>query len=232
MNVPALREGVAERLARVRERLAAACERADRDAAAVTLVAVSKGHSVEAVHAAAAAGVRHFGENRIQEALPRIETAKAAGVDTVWHLVGHLQSNKAKVAAGAFDIIHSVDSARLLVRLDAAAPAPRDALLQVNIAGDPQKHGVAPGELASLVEAARSASNLRLRGLMTIAPPTTDPEQARPVFHALRLLAERFDLPDLSMGMTDDFEVAVEEGATLVRVGRALFGERGEERLP
>ena len=226
MSAPALREGVAERLARVRERLAAACERADRDTAGVTLVAVSKGHSVEAVRAASAGGVRHFGENRIQEALPKIEAAQAAGVDAVWHLVGHLQSNKAKAAANAFAVIHSVDSARLLARLDAAAPASREVLLQVNVAGERQKHGVAPAQLADLVEATRAAGNLRLRGLMTIAPLARNPEDARPVFRALRFLAQRFELSELSMGMTDDFEVAIEEGATLVRVGRALFGER------
>ena len=222
----ALQQDVAAGADRVRERIARACERAGRDAASVTLVAVSKGQPVEAVRAAAEAGIRHFGENRIQEALPKIEAATASGVEATWHLVGHLQSNKAKAAAGAFDVIHSVDSARLLARLDTAAPAPRDVLLQVNVAAEPQKQGVAPGEVGALVEAARAASGLRLRGLMTIAPIAADPEEVRPVFRELRALAERFALTELSMGMTDDFEVAIEEGATLVRVGRAIFGER------
>ena len=140
--------------------------------------------------------------------------------------MGHLQSNKAKAAASAFGVIHSVDSARLLTRLDTAAPAPRDVLLQVNVAAEPQKQGVAPDEVEALVQAARAAASLRLRGLMTIAPIAADPEEVRPVFRALKLLAERHGLPALSMGMTDDFEVAIEEGATLVRVGRAIFGER------
>lgn len=226
MSAVALQQDVAAGADRVRERIAGACERSGRDPASVTLVAVSKGHPAEAIAAAREAGIRHFGENRIQEAIPKIKQATGAGVEATWHLVGHLQSNKARAASNAFDVIHSVDSARLLRRLDAAAPAPRDVLLQVNVAAEPQKEGVAPEEVEGLVAAARGAPNLRVRGLMTIAPMAGDPEDVRPVFRALALLAERFSLPELSMGMTDDFEVAIEEGATLVRVGRAIFGER------
>ena len=226
MSAVALQADIAAGAARVRERIERACVRAGRDPASVTLVAVSKGHPAEAIRAGYEAGLRHFGENRIQEAVPRIEESVASGVEAAWHLVGHLQSNKAKAAAGAFDLIHSIDSARLLARLDVAAPAPRDVLLQVNIAAEPQKQGVAPDDLGALVEAARETHNLRLRGLMTIAPIASDAEDVRPVFRALRELAERHELPELSMGMTDDFEVAIEEGATLVRVGRAIFGER------
>ncbi len=226
MSAVSLQADIAAGVALVRERIAGACESAGREPDSVTLIAVSKGQPAEAVQAAAEAGIGHFGENRIQEALPKIEQAAEAGVEATWHLVGHLQSNKAKAAASAFDVIHSVDSARLLTRLDAAASASRDVLLQVNVAAEPQKQGVAPDEVGALVEAAREAGNLRLRGLMTIAPMAQNAEEARPVFRALRLLAERFELPELSMGMTDDFEVAIEEGATLVRVGRAIFGER------
>ena len=226
MSAVALQADIVAGVARVRERIERTCVRAGRDPASVTLVAVSKGHPAQAIRAGYEAGLRHFGENRIQEAIPKIEESVASGVEAAWHLVGHLQSNKAKAAAGAFDVIHSVDSARLLARLDAAAPAPRDVLLQVNIAAEPQKQGVAPDDLGELVEAARKARNLRLRGLMTIAPIASDAEDVRPVFRALRELAERHELPELSMGMTDDFEVAIEEGATLVRVGRAIFGER------
>ena len=226
MSAPALQHDVTAGLQSVRERIARSCERVGRDPASVTLVAVSKGHPAATIAAAAEAGVRHFGENRIQEALPKIEEATGAGVEATWHLVGHLQSNKAKAAASAFDVIHSVDSARLLTRLDTAAPAPRDVLLQVNVAAEPQKQGIAPDEVEALVQAARAAGSLRLRGLMTIAPIAADPEEVRSVFRALKLLAERHGLPALSMGMTDDFEVAIEEGATLVRVGRAIFGER------
>lgn len=223
MSAPATE--LAARLARLRERIAAACERAGRDPAAVTLVAVSKGHSAEAVRAAFEAGVAHFGENRAQEALPKIAAAREVGVDARWHFVGTLQSNKARAVAGAFEAIHSVDSARLLARLDATAPAPRDVFLQVNVAGEEAKGGV-PQWLGALVEAARAAENLRLRGLMTIAPLSRDAEEARPAFRALRELADHFALPDLSMGMTNDLDAAVEEGATFVRAGRALFGER------
>jgi len=226
MSAVATQADIATGAASVRERIERACERAGRDPASVTLVAVSKGHPVEAIRAGYEADLRHFGENRVQEAVPKVEEAVAAGVEATWHLVGHLQSNKAKAAAGAFDVVHSVDSTRLLARLDAAAPGPRDVLLQVNVAAEPQKQGVAPEELGELVEAARRAGNLQLRGLMTIAPIARDPEDVRPVFRALREMAERYDLPELSMGMTDDFEVAIEEGATLVRVGRAIFGER------
>ncbi len=226
MSAVALRQDVAAGAGRVRERIDRACERAGRDPASVTLIAISKGQPAGAVRAGYEAGLRHFGENRVQEALPKIAEASGAGVEATWRLVGHLQSNKARAAASAFDAIDSVDSAKLLARLDAAAPTPRDVLLQVNVAAEPQKQGVAPDEAGALIEAARACGNLRLRGLMTIAPIATDPEDARPVFRALRLLAERHGLPELSMGMTDDFEVAIEEGATLVRVGRAIFGER------
>lgn len=227
VSAVALQQDVAAGADRVRGRIARACERAGRDPGSVTLVAVSKGQPVEAIRAAFEAGVRHFGENRIQEAVPKIEAAAEAGVEATWHLVGHLQSNKATAAASAFAVIHSADSPRLLARLDKAAPSPRDVLLQVNVAAEPQKEGISPAELDGLVAAAREAPNLRLRGLMTIAPIfSSHPEEVRPVFGALRLLAERFELPELSMGMTDDFEVAIEEGATLVRVGRAIFGER------
>ena len=179
MSAVSLQADVAAGVALVRERIAGACERAGREPDSVTLIAVSKGQPAEAVQAAAKAGVRHFGENRIQEALPKIEQAAAAGVEATWHLVGHLQSNKAKAAASAFDVIHSVDSARLLIRLDGAAPAARDVLLQVNVAAEPQKQGVAPDEVGALVEAAREAGNLRLRGLMTIAPMAAESPRRR-----------------------------------------------------
>ncbi len=226
MSAVALQQDVEAGIERVRERIVRACQRAGRDPDTVTLVAISKGQPVEAIRAAYAAGLRHFGENRIQEAVPKIDAATGAGVEATWHLVGHLQSNKAKAASAAFDVIHSVDSAKLLARLDGTAPAPRDVLLQVNVAAEPQKQGAAPDEVAGLVEAAGKVANLRLRGLMTIAPMVADPEEVRPVFRDLRELAKRFALTELSMGMTDDFEVAIEEGATLVRVGRAIFGER------
>ena len=226
MTSPVTSEAVAERVAAVRERIRAACERSGRDPASVTLVAVTKTQPFEAVRAAWEAGIRDVGENYLQEALPKIEAASAAGIAPRWHLIGHLQSNKAKAAATAFDVVQTVDSVRLLRRLDAAAQRPLDALVQVNVAGEATKDGVAPGELPELLEGAAGLANVRLHGLMTIPPLAGGAEAARPVFRALAALADRHGLERRSMGMTGDFEVAIEEGATHVRVGRALFGER------
>jgi len=190
------------------------------------------------VAAAARAGLALFGENRVQEAAEKIpavaalEPARALS----WHLVGHLQSNKAKAAVPLFDLIHSVDDADLARRLDRAAHAAgktQAVLLQVNVAGEASKSGVSPEDLDRLVDAVASLAHLALRGLMTIPPHERDPESTRRHFAALRELGEKVRTRkgsgpwELSMGMTEDFEVALEEGATLVRVGRAIFGERG-----
>jgi pyridoxal phosphate enzyme (YggS family) len=203
----------------------------------VTLVAVTKTFDAATVLEAAAAGLTHFGENRVQEAAPKIQAVGAARLAPTWHLVGHLQSNKAKQAVQLFDLIHTVDDAPLARKLDAAAAAAgkrQHVLVQVNVAGEAAKQGVAPVDLRSVVDAIRECPSLELRGLMTIPPYEADPERSRPRFEALRRLAESVAgwlSPDsfpgeLSMGMTEDFEVAIEEGATLVRIGRGLFGER------
>jgi pyridoxal phosphate enzyme (YggS family) len=226
--------GVGERLQRARARIAAAAARAGRDPAAVTLVGVTKGVDVARIQEALAAGLRDLGENRIQEALPKIA---ALGPGPRWHFVGRLQRNKARWAAEAFDLVHSVDSLSLADALErAAARAGRRVrvLIEVNVAGEPTKGGVAPDEAEALVAAVRARAHLEPAGLMTVAPAVGDPEQVRPVFRALRELGERIragpggaTFGELSMGMSDDFEVAVEEGATLVRLGRAIFGPRG-----
>jgi pyridoxal phosphate enzyme (YggS family) len=244
-------EQIAANLARVRERTAAAARRTGRDPDEITLVAVSKTHPAELIQAAVAAGVHDFGENRVVEAgekIPLVEPRDSLR----WHLIGHLQRNKARRAAALFDLVHSLDSPRLAetldrhVREDAPAGAPvrrLPVLLQVNVAGEAQKEGFdLPGGLqngAALerfygdVERIIALEALEVRGLMTIAPYAAEAEQVRPVFRALRALrddlARRFPSTswrELSMGMTNDFEVAIEEGATLVRVGRAIFGER------
>ncbi|HMM40453.1 MAG TPA: YggS family pyridoxal phosphate-dependent enzyme [Thermomicrobiales bacterium] len=221
---------VIARIAAVQERIAIAVERAGRDAGSVTLVGVSKTVGRPEVDAAYAAGLRHFGENRVQDAV-----AKFAGVpnDLVLHLIGSLQTNKVRHAVGRFDLIHSVDRLSLIDALQARCASEgvvQSILLQVNVAGEDQKHGCAPDEAAAHVEAVLIRPNLELRGLMTMAPLTTAPEETRPVFAGLRELRDRLQLeyPDaplneLSMGMTNDYEVAVEEGATIVRVGRAIF---------
>jgi pyridoxal phosphate enzyme (YggS family) len=223
------------RLAAVRDRLARAARRVRRDPASVRLVAVSKTFSAEHVRAAASAGQVDFGENKVQEALQKI--AQTSDLPLRWHLIGHLQSNKARKAAAEFAAIHSVDDAALVGKLDEAAHAAGrtvELLVQVDLAGEATKHGAREEALAAIFEAARVCRSARVVGLMVLPPATNDPEGARPYFRKLReirdgLLARSVDgsmLSELSMGMSHDFEVAVEEGSTLVRVGSAIFGER------
>jgi pyridoxal phosphate enzyme (YggS family) len=213
------------------ERVAAAAERAGRSPDDVTLVAVTKTVSIEVAGLLLDAGVAHLGENRVQEG----ERKHAALGDRChWHMIGHLQTNKVKKALSIFETIHSVDSERLLreiARRAEMAGTERDVLLEVNVSGEESKYGLQPEEVAGLVTVARDLPGLELRGLMTMAPFDPEPENARPFFRDLAALAqslresgtagERFDL--LSMGMTQDFEVAIEEGATHIRVGTALF---------
>jgi pyridoxal phosphate enzyme (YggS family) len=216
----------------VRARIRTACERAGRDPAKVRLVAVSKTVTAERVRALVDCGHGLLGENRVQEAMSK---AEAVGAGATWHLVGHLQRNKARHAVGLFELIHGVDDERLARELDRRAGAAglrQQVLVQVNLAGEQTKAGVDPEALPALLETVAAMPNLDLRGLMTIPPFPERPEDSRHWFVGLRELRERVidrlgrPLPDLSMGMTDDFEVAIEEGATLVRVGRAIFGER------
>jgi len=212
-------------IARVRERIARAAERAGRDPKDITLVAVTKTTDVDGVRRALEAGLRHFGENRVQEAERKLAELGGLRSQMTWHMVGTLQSNKAKDAIQLFDIMQSVDSVRLGERLDRLLDRRMPVFLEVNVAGEAAKHGFGPGEVAEACAALRRCPHLDVRGLMTIAPLATDPEQARPVFRRLRALALGLGLPELSMGMTDDFEVAIEEGATTVRIGRAIFDE-------
>ncbi len=227
-----------DNLARVQDRIARAAARAGRDAAAITLVAVSKTHPVEALRAAYELGVRHFGENRVEEAATKLPAFRQAIGDpgVVFHMIGHLQSRKASDAAALFDRVHSVDSVKLAQRLSRFASKSLPILLEVNVSGEESKYGFDGARRDELFSAAGSIlrlPNLQLDGLMTMAPVVEHAEQARPVFRALRELRDEtaacypnLKLPHLSMGMTDDFEVAIEEGATLVRIGRAIFGER------
>jgi pyridoxal phosphate enzyme (YggS family) len=217
-------------LAAVRERIEAAARRAGRDPRSVRLVAASKTQPPPAIRAAYGAGARDFGENYVQEALAkRAELLDLNGVR--WDLIGHLQTNKAKIAAGAFDLIQSLDSIRLASALAKARPDPPLAVLvEVNLGGEASKTGVPPDEVEALINAARA--KVEVRGLMAIPPPSSNPEDCRISFVQLRRLRDRlaaatgFALSDLSMGMSEDFEIAIEEGATIVRVGRAIFGER------
>jgi pyridoxal phosphate enzyme (YggS family) len=226
---------IADNLAAVRARLEQAARTAGRDPASIRLVAVSKTFPIEAVGAAAAAGQRDFGENRVQEALQKIH--RATDLHVRWHLVGHLQSNKVRKAAGVFDFIHSIDSLELLRHVDEAAVEAATSpqlLIQVDLAGETTKHGAPEREVESMVSAATELRAARLVGLMLLPPFTEDPEEARPWFQQLRGLRDRLvatgapgeRLGELSMGMSHDFHIAVEEGATMVRVGTAIFGER------
>jgi len=219
--------GIAARLDTVGARVAAACERAGRAMNAVTIVGVSKGQPAAAVIAAVAAGLTDVGENRVQEALPKIAEICARDITPRWHLVGSLQTNKVKAALELFDIIHTVDSERLAEAIARHARQPVPVLLEVNVAGESAKRGFALADVAAAAWRIGRLPGIDLVGLMTVAPQVDDPEDVRPVFRALRELRDESCLRELSMGMTDDFEVAVEEGSTLVRVGRAIFGERG-----
>ena len=239
---PAEVEGLRAAYARVLGRIDAACARAGRRPQDVTLVAVSKTVDAERLGTAVEAGITTFGENRVQEAEGKV--GALSGV--TWHLVGPLQSNKARRALETFDVIQTVDSVGLTERLDRLAREARDAhagqpypvLIQVNVDDDPSKGGLAPDDLPAALEAMRASDALEIRGLMTIGRLVGDAEAARPTFAALRELSERLRAGgaplggELSMGMTDDFEVAVEEGATIVRVGRAIFGERPHHHAP
>jgi PLP dependent protein len=230
-----LNETVEHNLTRVRERVAAAARAAGRNAEEVRLLAVSKTFGPEHVRAAYAAGQREFGENKVQEALQKI--ADTADIPIRWHLIGHLQSNKARKAAGAFAAIQSIDSIELLRRVDAAAAeageAPR-VLIQVDLAREATKYGAPEAEVPEIAETAAQCRAARLAGLMLLPPWFDDPEQARPYFRRLRALRDRLVaggidpalLGELSMGMSHDFEVAIQEGATLVRIGTAIFGKR------
>jgi pyridoxal phosphate enzyme (YggS family) len=228
-------EQIRERLVRVRERIARAAERAGRNAEDITLIAVSKTFDTATVQQAVDAGARDLGENRVQEAMTKISTVKG---DIRWHLIGHLQSNKARQAVEAFDLIHTIDSSQLADRLDRIAgeiARKPDVLVQVDLAHEATKSGADESELPAIVEALDSARHLEFRGLMTLPPFFDSPEKTRPYFRRLREILEGLNskrapqrrLTELSMGMTGDFEVAIEEGATMVRVGTAVFGVRG-----
>jgi len=213
-------------IAKVQERVAVACQRAGRPPAAVTVIAVTKTVAPALIAAACELGIRHFGENRVQEAAPKIKGLSYLEPRPTWHMIGHLQSNKAKTAIELFDMIHSVDSVRLTEVLSRHTHTNVPVLLEVNVAGEASKTGFAVNEVETALSAIRRLPHLEVKGLMTIAPMAADAEVVRPVFRQLRLLRDRLGLEHLSMGMTDDFEVAIEEGATMVRIGRAIFGER------
>ncbi len=217
---------LASRLADVRSRIVRACERVDRDPAGVTLIGVTKTFPDAVVADAYLAGLRDFGENRVQEATEKITLASPRITQARWHFVGHLQTNKVRAATNLFAILHAIDSARLLTAIAAVSTQPQRVMLQVNVAREATKFGLAPADVAELVEHAAQLPNITVEGLMTVAPRVANPEDVRPVFRELRALAHENNLAGLSMGMSEDFEIAIEEGATAVRIGRGIFGER------
>lgn len=234
-------ETIVANLAAVRARVAHAAAASGRSPGSIRLIAVSKTFPLASVRAAIAAGQRDFGENKVQEAIPKIEAlaSEAPGEDSGvrWHLIGHLQSNKARRAARPFDVIHSIDSVDLLQRIDAAAHEARRApalLVQVDLAGEATKHGAAVDQIRPIFDAADALTAARIVGLMVLPPWSEDAEVARPYFRRLRELRDELGsrgvpaarLQELSMGMSHDFEVAIAEGATMVRVGTAIFGKR------
>jgi pyridoxal phosphate enzyme (YggS family) len=227
-------EALPERLAQVRAELA---RRAPQQ---VTIVAVTKGFGTDAIRAALGAGIADVGENRVQEAVQKQEALGAGSREPGirWHLIGHLQRNKARVVAGRFDLVHSLDSLELARELDRRSPAPQRVLVQVNVAGEAQKSGCAPEDAPMLARQIAALEHLRLEGLMTLAPLTDDEDVQRRTFRGLRVLRDRIKeeegvwLPTLSMGMSDDYASAVQEGATVIRLGTALFGPREGKVLP
>ncbi len=235
-NLPS-QDMLASNIVSVQSNIVQAAERVGRRSDEITLVAVSKTKPVELIKLAYELGLRDFGENRVQDALPKIAEFRHAGLQSVtWHMIGHLQRNKVTKVVGSFDSVQSVDSLQLAQALNAHAnelEVRLAVLLEVNVSGEVSKEGMTPEETSKLAQQIVALPHLDVQGLMTIAPQVQDPEEVRPVFRALRMLRDdlRKRVPQsawqhLSMGMTDDYCVAIEEGATIVRVGRAIFGER------
>jgi pyridoxal phosphate enzyme (YggS family) len=226
--LPLAEADIAQNLALVEERIQRAAERSGRPRAGITLLAVSKKFPAERLAVAYRAGLREFGENYVQEFAEK-RPALAELKDARYHLIGHLQSNKSRLACELFQVIQTIDSAKLLQRLDSSA-AERgetiEVMIEVKLSAEDSKNGADPLHVPALLEAAAACPHVTVTGLMTMPPWSEDPEQARPYFRQLATLARQYNLPKLSMGMSGDLETAIEEGATMVRVGTALFGKR------
>ena len=215
---------VRENCLRTFDRIHQAAIRCGRDPAGIKLIAVTKTVPAQAIREAVDAGISHIGENRLQEALSKRDALN--DLPLTWHFIGHLQTNKAKKVAENFDWVQCIDRSELATKLNEAVSKPLPVLIEVKLQGEPGKSGVGEAALPRLVQEFKAYTQLQLRGLMAIPPFYENAEDVRPYFGKLRELAHRFDLPELSMGMSHDFEVAIEEGATMVRIGTALFGER------
>jgi PLP dependent protein len=213
----------------VLDRVQAACERAGRSAQSVHVIAVTKKVETDKIKEAYAAGARHFGENYVQEVIPKIREARATMPEAKWHFIGALQSNKAKQVVGQFELIHSLDRWSLARELDKESKkqnVPTSVLLEVNIASESSKSGITPSDLMAFHARVKKETSLHVKGLMSFPPLAKNPEESRVYFRKTRELAQQLSLTEISMGVTSDFEVAIEEGATLVRIGTAIFGPR------
>jgi len=228
---------IKENILKIRERILSICSKSGREPSQVTIVAVSKTRTIEQIEEAAASGINEIGENKVQEALLKYKKfADISGAWRIkWHMVGHLQTNKAREAVEVFTLIHSVDSLHLALAIDKEAARIKkvqDILVEVNTSGEAAKFGIKPDEAVEVVKEIAKLKNIRIEGLMTIAPVVNNPEEARPYFRRLKDLRDKinqsgvagYELRVLSMGMTDDFEAAIEEGSNMVRIGRAIFG--------
>ncbi len=215
---------IAENYRKIQKRIQDAAARSKRDPESIRLVAVTKTVSVDSIREAFHSGIRHIGENRFQDALPKLDSLK--DLDLIWHFIGHIQTNKAKRIAEEFHWIHSVDRVEVAEKLDRSATKPLSVFIEVKLHEEPNKSGVSEADLPRLIAAVRGCRQLKLQGLMSVPPFLDNPEEVRPYFRRLRELGLSFDLHELSMGMTHDFEIAIEEGATWIRLGTGLFGSR------
>jgi pyridoxal phosphate enzyme (YggS family) len=219
-------ETIQANLQDLQDRIARACQRSHRFPGDITVIAITKLVNAATLRTAFECGIKDFGENRVQEAEKKIKELSDIKQNITWHMVGHLQSNKTKLAAELFDIIHSVDSVKVAQILDQHTQKAPPVLIQVNVSGEMTKHGVSIDKVPGFVDEISRLPNLKIKGLMTIAPLVDNPEKVRPVFQELRRVRDHLGLEHLSMGMTDDFEIAIEEGATMLRIGRAIFNNR------
>jgi PLP dependent protein len=221
-----LQQEIKANLESIQNRIGAACRRAGRSTDEVTMIAATKTISPEMIENVFNLGLRNFGENRVQEAEKKVKLLSHLQPRPTWHMIGHLQSNKVNTALAIFDIIQGIDSLALAEAISRRTAKIFPLLLEVNMAGEAAKSGFSPAEIEQAFEAIRRLPNIEVRGLMIVAPLVENAEEVRPVFRELRHLRDKFKLKHLSMGMTDDFEVAIEEGATMIRIGRGIFGER------
>jgi pyridoxal phosphate enzyme (YggS family) len=217
---------IRENIQEVQKRIEGACERSGRLPDEITLVAVTKTVDAATIASAYEHGIKHFGENRVQEAEKKIEELAAIRQSVTWHMIGHVQTNKVKPVTRLFNIVQSVDSMKLATGLDMQAQETLPVLVQVNVSGEDTKSGFSIDQVNMAINEMNHLPHLDIKGLMTIAPWTDNEEEVRSVFRTLRELRDNLGLEHLSMGMTDDYEIAIEEGATIVRIGRAIFGKR------